>query len=75
MVHGSRLPGGHPGEKTAEEMARPQAVKVSLRDHEVFICCIGCQGELESDADKYLSELEKIKSDPAKYLAEHESGK
>jgi hypothetical protein len=46
-------------------------VKHRVREQDLFICCSGCQRELESDPDRYVTELDKIKSDPDKHLAEH----
>lgn len=46
-------------------------VKVNVEGTDVFICCEGCRKELESESEKYLAELEKIKADPDKYAAEH----
>ena len=34
-------------------------VKVRVRDRDVFICCNGCEKELQANAEKYLAQLPK----------------
>jgi len=43
------------GAKLGGDMGVP--VKVSVKGRDVFLCCAGCKGEIESDPDKYLAKL------------------
>ena len=36
-----------------------QALKVTVKGQTFFLCCDGCQDELEKDPDKYLAKLKK----------------
>ena len=38
-------------------MGAPQ--KVIVKEHDVWICCAACEGELKENADEYLSQLNK----------------
>jgi hypothetical protein len=35
--------------------------KMTVKGRDVFLCCEGCKGEIESDPDKYLAKLDKVK--------------
>jgi len=32
-------------------------IKLTVKDHDVWVCCEGCQKQLEADPDKYLAKL------------------
>ena len=34
-------------------------IKLTVADREVFICCKGCQGDLEADPEKFLAKLKQ----------------
>jgi YHS domain-containing protein len=33
--------------------------KMTVKGKDVFLCCKGCEGEIEKDPDKYLAKLEE----------------
>jgi YHS domain-containing protein len=35
--------------------------KVTVKGHDVYLCCEGCKGALEKDPDKYLAKLDEKK--------------